>query len=368
MASKVYFADLRAEVKRGLLDKIGELLDRVELPKRIKPNGMVAIKLHFGERGNTAYVRPIFLRRICQRVKELGGKPFLTDTNTLYGGSRSEAVSHITTAMENGFVFSVVGAPVIIADGLMGNASVRVPIEGKIYREVSIAHEIYYADSLIGVAHFKGHELSGFGGAIKNIGMGCASREGKLSQHSTLGPKVKKKECVGCETCVQWCAYGAIAIRGEVAFIDPQKCVGCGECIVICPQGAIQIQWNEASPEFQRKMVEYAYGALKNKGGRVAFLNFITQVSPYCDCYGHSDAPIVGDVGILASNDPVAIDQASVDLVNAQPGSPNSPYTDGLPSGADKFRAVHREVDWEVQLAYGEEIGLGSREYELIKI
>jgi len=368
MASTVYFADLRTKVNRNLLDKVGELLDKVELPKRIRAKGMVAIKLHFGERGNTAYVRPVFLRRVVDRVRELGGTPFLTDTNTLYGGTRSNAVSHLSTAVENGFDFSVSGAPIIIADGLMGNASVRVPIEGKIYQEVNIANAIYYADSLIGVTHFKGHELSGFGGAIKNIGMGCASREGKLSQHSTLGPKIKRKACVGCGTCVEWCAYGAPEMRDGKAFINPDTCVECGECIAICPQGAIQIQWNEAAPAFQRKMVEYALGALKNKGERVAFVSFITQVSPYCDCYGYSDAPIVGDVGILASDDPVAIDQASVDLVNAQPGNPFCPHTKNLPPGTDKFRAVHREVDWEVQLAYGEEMGLGRREYELVPL
>jgi len=368
MASKVYFADLRAGFRRNLLDKVGELLEKVDLPKRIKAKGMVAIKLHFGERGNTAYVRPVFLRRVVDRVRELGGKPFLTDTTTLYGGTRSDAVSHLVTAVENGFDFSVSGAPIIIADGLRGNASVHVPIAGRIFHEVSIAHAIYYADSLVAVTHFKGHELTGFGGTLKNIGMGCASREGKLSQHSSLGPKVKRKTCVGCGTCVEWCAYGAPEMRDGKAFINPDTCVGCGECIAICPEGAIQIQWNEAAPAFQRKMVEYVLGTLKNKGERAVFLNFVTQVSPYCDCYGYSDAPIVGDVGILASDDPVAIDQASVDLVNAQPGSPFCPHTKDLPPGTDKFRAVHREVDWGVQLAYAEEMGLGRREYELVPI
>jgi uncharacterized Fe-S center protein len=368
MANTVYFADLWTKFDRNLLDKIDELLEKVNLPRRIKKRGTVAVKLHFGESGNTAYVRPIFLRRIVERVKELGGKPFLADTNTLYGGSRSEAVSHLVTAIEHGFAFSVVVAPIIIADGLIGNAAVKVPIQGKIYQEVSIAHAIYYADSLIVVTHFKGHELTGFGGALKNIGMGCASREGKLSQHSTLGPKVKRKACVGCGTCVEWCAYGAPQMRDGKAFINPDTCVGCGECIAICPEGAIQIQWNEAAPAFQRKMVEYVLGALKNKGKRTVFLNFVTQVSPYCDCYGYSDAPLVGDVGILASDDPVAIDQASIDLVNAQLGSPFSPYTKDLTAGEDKFRAVHREVDWGIQLAYAEEMGLGMKEYKLVSI
>jgi uncharacterized Fe-S center protein len=368
MVSTVYFADLQTTVSRNLLDKVGELLDKVELPSRVKSKGTVAIKLHFGERGNTAYVRPVFLRRIVERVRAAGGNPFLTDTNTLYGGSRRNAVSHLITAEENGFAISVVGAPLIIADGLMGNAAVRVPIAGRIYQEVSIAHAIFYADALVVVTHVKGHELSGFGGAIKNLGMGCASREGKLNQHSTLGPAIKRKTCVGCKTCVSWCAYGAIEMRDKKAFINPDRCVECGECIVICPEGAIQIQWNEAAPAFQRKMVEYALGALKNKEKRTTFISFITQVSPFCDCYGNSDTPLVGDIGVLASDDPVAIDQAAIDLVNAQPGNPSSPYTKDLAPGADKFRAVHHEVDGTVQLAYGEEMGLGQRGYDLVNI
>ena len=368
MKSTVYFADLRASTKRNILDKIRTLLDRLGLASRIQKGDAVAIKLHFGERGNTAFVRPIYLRPIVEKVKEAGGKPFLTDTNTLYGGSRSEAISHILTAEEHGFGLNTVGAPIIIADGLWGNAGVQVKISGRIFQEVSIAHDIYYADLLIGVAHFKGHELSGFGGAIKNIAMGCSTKEGKLKQHSNVSPWVKASKCKGCGRCVEWCAHGAIVMREEKAYIEGEKCVGCGECIVICPEGAIMIHWDEVSPVFQRKMVEYALGALKGKEGKALFLNFLTQISPYCDCYGHSDVPIVGDIGILASTDPVAIDQASVDLVNAQPGSPFSPYTRGLGPGADKFRAVHKEVDWGVQLSYGEEMGLGRREYELVEV
>jgi len=364
----VYCADLRTDATRNLLDKVGELLERLDLPKRIKPKGTVAIKLHFGERGNTAYIRPIFIRKIVEQVEALKGKPFLTDTNTLYGGSRSDAVSHLITAMENGFSYSVVKAPIVIADGLIGHASVQVPIDGKIFREVSIAHEIYCADSLVVTSHFTGHELSGFGGAIKNVGMGCASRKGKLSQHSAVGPKIKRKKCVGCGTCAEWCPQDAIEMRDDGAFIIPDRCIGCGECYVVCPKGAVTVQWNEVAPEFQRKMVEYTMGALKNKGERVSFVNFVTQVSPFCDCYGRSDISVVGDVGILASDDPIAIDQASIDLVNAQPGNPLSPYTSGLPGGTDKFRSVHKEVDWEIQLAYGEEMDLGSRAYELVEI
>jgi len=377
MTGSVFFSDLKVESGKTLLDKLDILLDRADLKGKIREKDLVAIKLHFGEKGNTAYVRPIFLRRVVDRVKQYKGKPFLTDTNTLYTGARSEAVSHLNTAVENGFAESVVNAPVLIADGLRGNSAVKVRIDKPIFKTVSIAREIYMTDSLIIVTHFKGHELSGFGGALKNLGMGCASREGKLSQHSTISPQVDGKTCKGCETCLSWCAQEAISMlslklgveakRGK-ALIDPKKCIGCGECILSCPSGAIQIQWNESIPIFQKKMAEHAYGAVQNKKGKVLYLNFLTQISPACDCYGYSDAPIVNDIGILSSEDPVAIDQASVDLVNGETGNRASKLQKNWNPGEDKFRAVYPEVDWNIQLAYAEEIGMGTRKYELIKI
>jgi uncharacterized Fe-S center protein len=233
------------------------------------------------------------------------------------------------------------------------------------------------ADSLICVTHFTGHELSGFGGTLKNLGMGCSSREGKLSQHSNISPKVKGKKCKGCKQCLTWCAQEAISIlppplwvgaTKSRAMIDPKKCVGCGECILTCPEGAILIQWNETIPIFQKKMVEYAYGAVQKKKGKVLYLNFLTQISPACDCNSYSDTPIVGDIGILSSEDPVAIDQASVDLVNGEAGNRSSKLSKNWGPGEDKFRGLYPKVDWSIQLAYGEEIGLGKREYELIRI
>ncbi|MGQ9508071.1 MAG: DUF362 domain-containing protein [Thermodesulfobacteriota bacterium] len=377
MKSLVFFSDLKVEPKKTLFDKLDLLLEHGNLKQKIKKNDLVAIKLHFGERGNTAYIRPIFLRRIVERVKEYEGKPFLTDTNTLYLGSRSEAVSHLNTAYQHGFTDSVVGAPLLIADGLRGNSAVRVKIDKSFFKTVSIAQAIHLADVLIIVTHFKGHELSGFGGTLKNLGMGCSSREGKLSQHSNISPKVKEKLCKGCKSCLSWCPSGAISIiyleeagrtSHQVARIHPQTCIGCGECILTCPSGAIQIQWNESIPVFQKKMVEYAFGALHNKKGKALFLNFLTQISPACDCYGYSDTPIVRDIGILSSEDPVAIDQASVDLVNREEGNRASKLPKNWEKGEDKFRALYPEVDWSIQLAYAEEIGLGTREYELISI
>jgi uncharacterized Fe-S center protein len=377
MKSSVFFSDLRAESGRTPLDKLDVLLDQADLKAKVDENDLVAVKLHFGEKGNTAYVRPIFLRRVVDRVKQYKGRPFLTDTNTLYVGTRSEAVSHLTTALENGFTESGVNAPILIADGLRGNSAVKVRIDKPIFKTVSIAREICMADGLITVTHFKGHELSGFGGALKNLGMGCASREGKLSQHSNISPQVNGKACKGCKACLRWCAQEAILMRSPqseveakhgIAVIDPKKCVGCGECIHICSSGAIQIQWNESVPIFQKKMVEHAYGAIQKKKNKTLYLNFLTQISPACDCYGYSDTPIVNDIGILSSENPVAIDQASVDLVNGQEGNRSSKLTGAWEPGEDKFRAIYPQVDWTVQLAYAEEIGMGTREYELIKI
>jgi uncharacterized Fe-S center protein len=377
MKSSVFFSDLKVESGKTLLDKLDILLDRADLKGKIMEKDLVAIKLHFGEKGNTAYVRPIFLRRVVDRVKQCKGKPFLTDTNTLYTGARSEAVSHLNTAIENGFAESVVNAPILIADGLRGNSAMKVRIDKPIFKTVSIAHGIDTADVLISVTHFKGHELSGFGGALKNLGMGCASREGKLSQHSNISPQVKKKACKGCERCLASCAQEAISMRPppsgveakhSTAFIDPKKCVGCGECLLTCSYGAIQIQWNESIPIFQKKMAEHAYGAVQKKKGKALYLNFLIQVTPACDCCGYSDTPIVKDIGILSSEDPVAIDQASVDLVNREEGNRSSKLPKNWEPEGDKFRAIYPEVDWSIQLAHGEEIGLGTREYELIKI
>ena len=368
MSSKVYFLDLKTSPKENRLERISRLLDQVPFAKPLVKNNLVAIKIHFGEKGNTAFVKPIYVRPVTDKVRAWGGKPFLTDANTLYVGTRAESVSHLQTALENGFSYTTVGAPLIIADGLKGKSAVKVRIDKNLFKTVSIAADIVDADGLISVTHFKGHELAGFGGTLKNLGMGSASREGKLSQHSNISPKVGRKKCIGCGECVSHCAQSAISLEDEKARINPEKCVGCGECILICPQGAIQIQWNESIPVFQQKMVEYAAGVLKGKEGRALFLNFLTDISPACDCYGHSDRPIVRDIGILASLDPVAIDQASADLVNNEPGNKDSALTKNYKTGEDKFRGIYPQIDWEEQLRYGEEIGLGSRKYQLIPL
>jgi uncharacterized Fe-S center protein len=366
--AKVYFSDLRASVKENLLAKIARLLDTIDMKSIVSPHSLVAVKLHFGEKGNTAFIRPNFIRAIVDRIRAWGGNPFLTDANTLYVGTRADSVSHLTTAIENGFAYAVVNAPLIIADGLRGGSLKPVPIHQGVLKVAYVGSEVMEADALVSVAHFKGHELSGFGGALKNIGMGCASRRGKLVQHSGVSPKVQRKKCIACGHCAEHCSQTAISIHQEKAFIDPKKCIGCGECILICSNQAIDVQWNADMVLFQKKMVEYGYAVLKNKKGKVAFLNFLTDISPACDCYGHNDAPIVPDIGILASLDPVAIDQASVDLVNGQTGLQNTSLSGNKAPGADKFGGMYPRIDWRVQLEYAEKLGMGSREYELVRI
>ena len=250
-----------------------------------------------------------------------------------------------------------------------GKAEVEVDIDKEQFKSVFLAEAIVEAEGLVTLTHFKLHELSGFGGALKNLGMGCASRKGKLSQHSNIAPAVNAKKCTGCGDCVVHCAQEAIGINPETekAVIDPKKCVGCAECILVCPYGNIQIQWNESIPVFLKKMMEYASGVMTTKRDRGVFISFITQVSPACDCYGHNDLPIVGDLGILASRDPVAIDQACADLVLASPGLAGS-CLQNLSPGADKFKEIYPQVDWPIQLEYAEKLGLGSREYELVKV
>ena len=368
MKSTVYFADMRTSQKENLFAKIGNLLQQCGIAERITDGDLTAIKVHFGEKGNHTFIRPIFLRKVVDEVKACGGKPFLTDSSTLYPGQRKEAVSALSCAVENGFAYAVVGAPLIMCDGLRGHTAVDVEIEGELLSSVSIAAEIIEADALVAVSHFKCHELTGFGGTLKNLGMGCSSRNGKMQQHSTVAPKVAAKICTGCRICLKSCAHDAIVMLNGKAVINPEECVGCSRCISACPATAINIQWNEAASLVMKKMAEYATGALSRKDGKTLFLNFITQVSPACDCYGHADAPIVNDIGICASTDPVALDQACADLVNAARGNPDTALTSGLEPGGDKFRGVHPDIDWEIQLEHGEIIGLGTRTYELVKI
>jgi uncharacterized Fe-S center protein len=365
--SDVYFADTRARRKsENLVNKIGRLLKASGLDMVFERGDLVAIKTHFGEPGNTTFIRPQFLARIVDVVAMKGGRPFLTDANTLYVGQRSNAVDHATTAVRHGFTFPVVNAPVIIADGLKGKDQVEVKVSLKNCKTIKIAAVASQADSIIGVAHFKGHGATGFGGALKNIGMGFGSRAGKLDMHCDVHPSVKEGKCKSCGLCVRNCPSGAIRLKKK-AVIDEKLCIGCGECYIYCPNKAIDAGGYVGKSILQEKIVEYCYGILTNKKDKVGFVNFVMDVTPDCDCPPWSDRSVVPDIGILASKDIVAIDQASADLVNKKAGIKDTRLARNLAPGADKFKALHK-VDWEVQLAYAEKLGLGNRDYRLTRI
>lgn len=322
----------------------------------IKENELVAIKIHFGEIGNTAYLKPEIVKPIIDKIKSFKPLPFLVDANTLYKGTRGDAVNHMLTAYRHGYEFKDVGVPVIIADGLTGKESIQVPVNLKHFKEVKIGAAAYHADSMIVLTHFKGHELTGFGGCLKNIGMGLGSRAGKQMMHSDVHPTVNRDKCTACGCCVKWCPTSAIKMVENKAVIDSVKCIGCGECIASCNFGALGISWAGDSVSVQEKIVEYFYGVWKDKKGKMAYFNFLSDISPNCDCYAWNDKPVCPDIGILASLDPVAIDQASIDLVMKTCG------------GKDKFREIYPDVDWSVQLSYAESLDIGSRKYELKEI
>ena len=367
MPSRVYFADLRSHSGASLLQKAGRLFDLLDFASLLRPGDKVAVKLHWGEWGNVAFIPPPFARCIVEKVLAAGAKPFLTDTNTLYSGGRHNAIDNVLTALKNGFSIASAGAPIIVADGLTGSDAVEVPAAGKRVASVRVAGAIHYADAILSLAHFKGHELFGFGGAIKNIAMGCTTPAGKHILHSDVKPSVDRERCAACGRCIRACAHGAIrAAEGMKAEINPEACVGCGECVAVCPHEAIPINWETAEGPLFEKSAEYAKAILAGKGGRAAFFNFLMRISPECDCCGWNDAPFVADVGILASRDPVAIDQASADLVNAGQVLVAS-RLEGKAAGGDAIAAATGVKGWRRMLEYAEEIGMGSRSYELVK-
>lgn len=368
MKSKVYFTSMRTQAfGNGLCDKLDKLLDKAGIGKIDFSRKFVAIKIHFGERGNLAFLRPNFARTVVDKVKALGGKPFLTDCNTLYVGSRKDAIEHIETAWLNGFLPYNVDCPVIIADGLKGTDEVAVPVEGgELLKEALIGRAVMDADIVISLNHFKGHEMCGMGGAIKNLGMGCGSRAGKMAQHCDGKVSANKKACVGCGNCAKICAHGAPQISDRKCTIDQSKCLGCGRCIGVCPMDAIQPKGFNSAELLDKKMAEYAKAVVQ---GRPNFhINIAMDISPNCDCHCENDAPIVPNIGMFASFDPVACDMAAAEAVNAAEANKDSKLGESKVKGRDHFGAISEGTDWTLQLKHAEKIGIGSRDYELVKI
>jgi len=366
--SRVYFADLRARSESdNQQNKVSRLFEAAGFTSMISKGDLVAIKLHFGERGCDAHIHPAHVRKVAERIKALGGLPFATDTNTLYKGSRHNSVDHLVTALENGFDHAVLGCPVVIADGLTGKNAVNVDVGLKMIKNARIAGDIYHADSMIVMTHFKAHLMAGFGGSIKNTAMGCSTAYGKMDQHYAR-PHVDPNICVGCGLCTEVCPESALDVVEGKASIDRDRCIGCGECMTVCENDAIGLDWGSEIGPFNERMVEYAYAAVKDKKGKVGYINFVIHVSPDCDCVPWSDHPIVPDIGILASRDPVSLDHACYDLVNAQKGYEGSLLKSNIGPGEDKFRGLRPRTDGMHQLAYGESIGLGEMDYELVRI
>lgn len=370
--SKVYYTSMRTGFDNGLLDKLKRLIKKAGIENIDFDGKYTAIKMHFGEPGNLAFLRPNYAKVVADTVKELGGKPFLTDCNTLYVGGRKNALDHIESAYVNGFSPLSTGCHIIIGDGLKGTDEVYIPVEGGEYvKEAKIGRAIMDADVFISLAHFKGHEATGFGGTLKNIGMGCGSRAGKMEMHSAGKPHVEEELCIGCHRCEKICAHDAPQFKDKKASIDHNKCVGCGRCIGVCPKDAIAAASDESNDILNCKMAEYTKAVIN---GRPNFhISLVIDVSPYCDCHGENDAAIVPNVGMFASFDPVALDVACADAVNAQPVLSNSRLSEALAEHKedcchDHFHHIFPDTNWQSAIEHGVKIGIGSSEYELVTV
>lgn len=370
--AQVYFTDFRTVAfGDSLPTKLKKMIRKAGLSDIEMEGRFAAIKLHFGELGNISYLRPNYAKAVADVVKELGGKPFLTDCNTMYPGSRKNALEHLECAWENGFTPLTVGCPILIGDGLKGTDDIEVPVEGGEYIEkAKIGRAVMDADVFISLTHFKGHEMTGFGGTIKNIGMGCGSRAGKTEQHCNGKAKIDEEKCIGCRVCTKECANDALHFNPETkkSYIDPDNCVACGRCLGACNFDAISFEREHAIEMLNRKMAEYTKAVVD---GRPQFhISLIVDVSPNCDCHGENDVPILPNIGMFASVDPLALDQACVDACLKATPLPGSQLAENLANPDfhhhhDHFTNSRPESEWRSCLEHAEKIGLGTREYEL---
>ncbi|MFH0855201.1 MAG: DUF362 domain-containing protein [Candidatus Omnitrophota bacterium] len=355
MKSKVYFTPVdSADNIQDINVKTKNLLKKSRLFDFIQKKDKTALKMHFGEEGNTGFVRPEHAGVICREILDRGAEVFLSDANTLYRGRRLEAGEHLALAKEHGFVKEITGVDVIIPDDHDAQASVEVAIGQKFIKAAKVARVFIEADAIVALSHFKGHILTGFGGAVKNIGMGCATREGKLAQHCDVSPVVYSNKCIGCAECRKVCPAGAIRIENKKSVIDKAKCIGCASCMAACSTMAMFIDF-AAGEKTQDKIAEYCWAVLRGKKAKAAFINFAVKINKECDCWGAENPRIAPDVGILASRDPVSIDKASFDLVNKA-------------CEKDIFKATHPDSNGMKQLEYAQEIGLGSLDYDLVAV
>lgn len=365
--SNVYYTNFRTTFQENLLQKLERLVKKAGMLEQIDFNNKyTAIKIHFGEPGNLSYLRPNYSKVLADLIKSQGGKPFLADCNTLYVGRRKNALDHLDSAYENGYNPFTTGCHVIIADGLKGTDETLVPVNGEYIKEAKIGRAIMDADIFISLTHFKGHESTGFGGALKNIGMGCGSRAGKMEMHNAGKPHVIPELCVGCGACRKNCAHSAITIAERKAAIDHNHCVGCGRCIGVCPMDAVGSACDESNDILNCKIAEYTYAVLKDRPH--FHISLVVDVSPYCDCHAENDVPIVPNVGMFASFDPVALDMACVDAVNRQPVIDGSVLSEKPHVHHDHFKNTHPDTNWASAIDHAVNLGLGNKEYHLITI
>ena len=373
--AKVYFTNFRTVAfGDGLPTKLKKLIKKAGIGQIDMDGKFAAIKMHFGELGNISYLRPNYAKAVADVVKELGGKPFLTDCNTMYPGSRKNALEHLQCAWENGFTPLTVGCPVLIGDGLKGTDDIAVPVAGGEYvKEARIGRTIMDADVFISLTHFKGHEMTGFGGVIKNIGMGCGSRAGKTDQHSSGKARIKESRCRGCRTCERECANQGLEFDADnkKMTVNQDNCVGCGRCLGSCNFDAISFKNDAAVELLNRRMAEYTKAVVD---GRPCFhISLVVDVSPNCDCHGENDVPILPNLGMFASFDPLALDQACVDACLKAKPIPGSQLFENMAKPDfvdhhDHFTNNRPETEWRSCMDHAEKIGLGSRDYELVVI
>lgn len=365
--SKVFFTDLHTCLGNGRLVKLERLLKNAGFDAIDFNEKFVAVKVHFGEPGNLSFLRSSYAKLVCDYIKKLGGRPFVCDCNTLYVGGRKDGLVHLDSAYTNGYNPLCTGVHTIIADGLKGLDERRVPVKnGEYIKEAKIGGAIMDADIIVSLSHFKGHECTGFGGALKNLGMGCGSRAGKMEMHSSGKPRVLTEKCIGCGKCLKICAHSGPVISGSKCVIDHSKCVGCGRCIAVCPKDAIVAALDEANDILNCKIAEYAQAVCQDRPH--FHISLVIEVSPYCDCHDENDIAIVPDVGMFASFDPVALDVACADAVNSQEPVKGSVLHAHGNTHHDHFTDVSPNTNWKSAVEHAERIGLGSREYELIAI
>ncbi|HCL56311.1 MAG TPA: 4Fe-4S ferredoxin [Spirochaetia bacterium] len=365
--NKVFFTDMHAFYGNSIETKFEKLLIQSGMKDLIKKGELVAIKVHVGERGNLGYVNHNYARITAELVRQAGGKPFFTDTNTLYSGGRHNAVDHSETAILHGYSYTTTRTPFIAADGLRGLNYKEIEINQKHIKKAKIASGILEADKIIFLTHFKGHMEAGFGGAIKNMAMGCSSIAGKLEQHSSSKPNANPEKCVGCRQCFRVCRAGAISMKDNKAVIDKTVCIGCGQCVAACNYSSILPAFNEHHEVFLEKLAEYAFAVHQVFQDKSFYINFAVNITPDCDCWPANDTPIVNDVGIFASSNFLALDRATLDKVNLSRPNPNSSFSDKIKNQKNIFQEIRPEIPVDYTLSCLKKLGLNDA-YELIKI